>query len=80
MIVNYTISAVRQLFEFSSSGLRKYNRACGDAADMIEILERESEVRDPAEPERSRIAAGEVRIPNAPRTMAVLAGPQLTPP
>jgi ABC-type multidrug transport system fused ATPase/permease subunit len=62
LIVNYTISAVRQLFEFSSSGLRNYNRACGDAADMIEILERESDVRDPAEPERSRIVAGEVRF------------------
>jgi ATP-binding cassette, subfamily B, bacterial len=62
LIVSYTISAVRQLFEFSNSGLRNYNRACGDAADMIEILERESDVRDPAEPEPSRIGAGEVRF------------------
>lgn len=62
LIVNYTILAVRQLFEFSNSGLRNYNRACGDAADMIEILERKSEVRDPAEPQRSRIEAGEVRF------------------
>ncbi len=60
--MNYTISAAQQLFEFSSSGLRTYNRAFGDAADMIEILERESEVRDPAEPERSRIGPGEVRL------------------
>jgi ATP-binding cassette subfamily B protein len=62
LIVNYTISAVRQLFEFSNSGLRNYNRACGDAADMIEILERKSDVRDPTEPLRSRIEAGEVRF------------------
>jgi ATP-binding cassette, subfamily B, bacterial len=62
LIVNYTISAVQQLFEFSSSGLRTYNRAFGDAADMIEILERESDVRDPAEPECSRIGPGEVRF------------------
>ena len=62
LIVNYTISAGQQLFEFSSSGLRTYNRAFGDAADMIEILERESDVRDPAEAECSRIGAGEVRF------------------
>jgi ATP-binding cassette subfamily B protein len=62
LIVNYTISAVQQLFKFSSSGLRTYNRAFGDAADMIEILEREPDVRDPAEPERSRIEAVEVRF------------------
>ncbi|MGH3672575.1 MAG: ABC transporter transmembrane domain-containing protein, partial [Pseudonocardiaceae bacterium] len=62
LIVNYTISAVHQLFKFSSSGLRTYNRAFGDAADMIEILERESDVRDPTEPERARIRAGEIRF------------------
>jgi ATP-binding cassette, subfamily B, bacterial len=62
LIVNYTISAVQQLFKFSSSGLRTYNRAFGDAADMIEILQRESDVRDPAEPEPSQIGAGEVRF------------------
>jgi ATP-binding cassette subfamily B protein len=62
LIVNYTISAVQQLFKFSSSGLRTYNRAFGDAADMIEILERESDVRDPTEPERSRIGPGEIRF------------------
>jgi ATP-binding cassette subfamily B protein len=60
LIVNYTISAVQQLFKFSSSGLRTYNRAFGDATDMIEILEHESGVRDPTEPERSRIGAGEI--------------------
>jgi ATP-binding cassette, subfamily B, bacterial len=62
LIVNYTLLAVEQLFEFSNSGLRTYNRAFGDAVDMIAILERESEVRDPAEPEPSRISAGEIRF------------------
>ncbi len=62
LIVNYTISAVQQLFEFSNSGLRTYNRAFGDATDMLLILERESEIQDPPVPERSRIGAGEVRF------------------
>jgi ATP-binding cassette subfamily B protein len=62
LIVNYTISAVQQLFDFSSSGLRTYNRAFGDASDMLRILDQESEIQDPVEPEVSRIAAGEVRF------------------
>jgi len=62
LIVNYTISAVQQLFDFSSSGLRTYNRAFGDASDMLRILDQESEIQDPVEPEVSRIGAGEVRF------------------
>jgi ATP-binding cassette subfamily B protein len=62
LVVNYALSAIQQLFEFSSSGLRTYNRAFGDAVDMLLILERESEVRDPARPERSVVRAGEVRF------------------
>jgi ATP-binding cassette subfamily B protein len=62
LIVNYTISVIQQLWDFSSSGLRTYNRAFGDAVDMLEILERESEIQDPAEPEPSRIRAGAVEF------------------
>lgn len=62
LMVNYTISAVQQLFDFSSSGLRTYNRAFGDAADMLRILEQESEIQDPPEPEPSRVGPGEVRF------------------
>jgi ATP-binding cassette subfamily B protein len=62
LTVNYTISAVQQLFEFSGSGLRTYNRAFGDAQDMLAILERETEVPDPVNPEQSRIGAGDVRF------------------
>lgn len=62
LIVNYTISTIQQLFDFSGSGLRTYNRAFGDATDMLEILERDSEVADLAEPQRAAIARGEVRF------------------
>jgi ATP-binding cassette subfamily B protein len=60
LVVNYALSAIQQLFEFSGSGLRTYNRAFGDASDMLLILEQESEVRDPSAPEPLRVYAGEV--------------------
>jgi ATP-binding cassette subfamily B protein len=60
LIVNYTSAVVQQLFAFSNSSLRTYNRAFGDASEMIENLARESEVRDPERPEPSRIGAGAI--------------------
>jgi ATP-binding cassette, subfamily B, bacterial len=62
LIVNYTASVIQQLFSFGNSSLRTYNRAFGDASDMIEILGMQSVVRDPAEPEPARIGAGAVRF------------------
>jgi len=60
LIVNYTGSVVQQLFAFSNSSLRMYNRAFGDASDMIKILDLDSVVRDPAEPEQVHIGAGAI--------------------
>lgn len=50
LVVNYALSTIQQLFDFSSSGLRTYNRAFGDASDMLAILERESIAYVPQEP------------------------------
>ncbi|HEX4359490.1 MAG TPA: ABC transporter ATP-binding protein [Pseudonocardia sp.] len=60
LIVNYTSTAVSLLFQFSNSSLRTYNRAFGDAGDMIEILGRQSSVQDLERPEPGRISAGEI--------------------
>ncbi|GAA5157437.1 ABC transporter ATP-binding protein [Pseudonocardia eucalypti] len=60
LIVNYTASVVHQLFTFSNSSLRTYNRAFGDASDMIRILGLESVVSDPERPVPVSIGAGEV--------------------
>jgi ATP-binding cassette subfamily B protein len=60
LIVNYTASVVAQLFTFSNSSLRTYNRAFGDASEMIEILATGSVVRDSAHPEPARIGAGAI--------------------
>ena len=58
LIFNYTSSITSQLFQFSNNALRNYNRAFGDANDMIDILAREPEIKDPMSPEKSRISSG----------------------
>jgi ATP-binding cassette subfamily B protein len=64
LIVNYTASVVDQLFQFSNSSLRTYNRAFGDSSGMIAILAEESVVRDPERPEPVRIRAGAISFEN----------------
>jgi ATP-binding cassette subfamily B protein len=64
LIVSYTASVVQQLFAFSNSSLRAYNRAFGDASEMIETLALESSVRDPLRPQSVRVGAGEIAFEN----------------
>ena len=58
LIFNYTALIVNQLFEFSNNGLRNYNRAIGDASELVLTLSEEPEVKDPAVPEVSRMGKG----------------------
>jgi ATP-binding cassette subfamily B protein len=60
LIFSYTSSIVDQLFSFSNNSLRNYNRSIGDASDMVENLQIEPTVKDPAEPEAPTIHAGEI--------------------
>lgn len=62
LILNYTATIVGQLFSFSNQSLRNYNRAIGDASDMVEILAMDAEVADPAKPEKVHMARGEIRF------------------
>ncbi|HSX06565.1 MAG TPA: ABC transporter ATP-binding protein [Candidatus Saccharimonadia bacterium] len=64
LIFNYTATIVDQLFNFSNSSLRNYNRAIGDAADITAILAEEPEVKDPVEPETLRMHAGAINFKN----------------
>jgi ATP-binding cassette subfamily B protein len=64
LILNYAASVVQQLFQFSNNSLRTYNRAFGDASEMIEILAAESVVQDPPEPEQVRIGPGAITFDN----------------
>jgi len=60
LLVSYTSTITSQLFQFSNSSLRTYNRALGDASDMIEILGITPEILDPPRPEKVRIGRGDI--------------------
>ncbi|HSX35632.1 MAG TPA: ABC transporter ATP-binding protein [Patescibacteria group bacterium] len=60
LILTYTANISMQLWNFSSSALRNYNRSFGDAAEMVSILQITPEILDPEQPEKSRIDDGEI--------------------
>jgi ATP-binding cassette subfamily B protein len=64
LIFNYTSSIVSQLFSFSNNSLRNYNRAFGDASDMITILGMQPEIQDPEEPEAATMTRGAIAFEN----------------
>lgn len=64
LIFNYTSNIVSQLFSFSDKALRSYNRAVGDASEMVRILSEEPEIKDATKPNKSNISRGEVRFRN----------------
>jgi ATP-binding cassette subfamily B protein len=64
LILSYTASIVSQLFSFSNSALRNYNRSLGDARDMVAILNIVPEVQDPQNPEKVRITKGLIEFNN----------------
>jgi ATP-binding cassette subfamily B protein len=64
LILNYTASIAGQLLAFGNNHLRAYNRALGDASDMIEILGITPEVVDPLSPEKVQISHGGIAFEN----------------
>ncbi len=64
LILNYTAAIATQLFSFSVQSLRNYNRALGDASDMVKILAIQPAVQDPAEPELVTINQGSITFDN----------------
>jgi len=59
LIVSYTGAIGMRLWDFQNV-LRQYNRAFGDASDMVKILAIEPEVKDPEHPEKLRVNAGAI--------------------
>lgn len=59
LIVTYTGTISMRLWDFQQV-LRHYNRAFGDASDMVKILQIEPEIKDIASPEPSRINKGTI--------------------
>ena len=63
LVVSYTSGIGMRLWDFQNV-LRQYNRAIGDAADMVKILGIEPEVKDPLKPEPSHIKKGAIDFNN----------------
>jgi len=62
LVITYTGIIGQQLWNFAQHTLRDYNRALGDAQDMVEILAIEPEVKDPAEPEHVGMKHGKIQF------------------
>ena len=61
LMVSYTASLTDRLWSFQNV-LRQFNRAFGDAQDMIEILQIKPGIQDPSDPEPSRMAKGAINF------------------
>lgn len=61
LIVSYTSAMGHRLWEFQNV-LRQYNRALGDASDMVKMLDIQPEIKDPDNPEESKIIRGSISI------------------
>jgi len=64
LIVTYAGIITENLWQFSQNTLRNYNRALGEARDMIEILNIKPSILDPDEPEPVKIQRGAIRFEN----------------
>lgn len=69
LMVSFTGSLGQRLWDFQNV-LRQYNRAFGDASDMVKILQIEPEVADPENPEKCRINRGAIEFSNITFTHA----------
>lgn len=63
LIVSYTGVIGQRLWEFQNV-LRQFNRALGDASDMVKILQIEPSIKDPKNPEPSKIRSGKIEFKN----------------
>jgi len=62
LILSYSSAIVDQLFQFSNSSLRNYNRSVGDAVKMVKILNEKPEIKDPSHPESVKMNRGAIRF------------------
>ena len=70
LIFNFTSIITNNLFEFGNGSLRNYGRAIGDANEMAVTLGQEFEVKDPKNPEITRIKNGIIDFENVTFTHA----------
>ncbi|MGH7196685.1 MAG: ABC transporter ATP-binding protein [Candidatus Saccharimonadales bacterium] len=70
LVLTYTGNIVKRLWDFCQSTLRNYNRALGDARDMVQTLAIEPGVKDPTKPEPVRITKGSITFKDVSFTHA----------
>ncbi len=70
LLLSYTSNIARRLWEFNSHVLRQYNKAFGDSAEMVRVLNTPVDIQDPSRPEKSRISRGEIAFDNVTFTHA----------
>lgn len=64
LMMTYSVSIGDQLWEFSSSTLRNYNRSIGDAQEAVITLQTKPEVEDPKRPEKLKMRKGSISFKN----------------
>ncbi|HSW74988.1 MAG TPA: ABC transporter ATP-binding protein [Candidatus Saccharimonadales bacterium] len=64
LILTYTANISQQLWNFSGSTMRNFNRSIGDASDMVKVLQQRPEVLDPAKPEEMLVKNGMIAFEN----------------
>lgn len=64
LIFSYSSILADQLFNFTNSALRNYNRSIGDANDMVNVLLIKPDIRDSTNPEKCTISRGSIRFDN----------------
>lgn len=63
LIVSYTSHIGMRLWEFQNV-LRQFNRAMGDASDMVKILQIKPSIKDPKNPQKVKISRGQITLDN----------------
>jgi ATP-binding cassette subfamily B protein len=62
LVITYTSGITQRLWDFVRGTLRNFNRAFGDAQEMITILAVPPEVKDPVNPEKVHISRGDINF------------------
>lgn len=63
LAVTYSFVVSRNLWQ-ATSIMRAYNRIIGDSHEMVEILNKDIEIKDPEKPEKTAISRGEIEFSN----------------
>jgi ATP-binding cassette subfamily B protein len=64
LVLTYSSTIADQLFNFSNSSLRNYNRAFGDASQMTENLDLTPTILDPENPQKFTSVSGRINFTN----------------